>query len=682
MTWSADARRRGAQALLVLALTWGPSPALAAGEDESKIEIGAVDIRSLLDLEVNAVTRRSERASQAPATVFVLTREDLRRNGFRTLDEVLGSVPGLFSYPGNFRQTGVRGMGVLGDYTTRLLVLVDGHPLTSSVGVDLGRGLPVPLAALERVEVIKGPVGSVYGPSAFFGVVNLVTKGGPSGVEAWVGGEAAQGRIPTGEASAVARAGAGDLQGLVAADVYRTSGLDWTFPELAGTPGLPADGKVTGMDYGDAGSGYARVSWRGLDVSGACGHSYAGIPLTATGDHRTALEGVSCFADASYQLRVGETLSLRPRVAYDDLEQRAAVAGSIDPVGTLLFQNKGHDRWFSAELRADWRPLEALRVDVGSTLQLHGVYHHTYLTGLPLLDASVDRTYRTLNNWLLAELRLGHDLALHGGITLFSHSIFGDRFTPKVAAVWQPTALDTVKAIWSEGFRPPTFVEAFVEDGFHFLANPALRPETVQSAEVAYEHRFGEVASVGGSLFRNEYRDLIHFELVPAPGLDHTPDPMNPLDFRQVAQNTGTVVLLGGELAVALRCGDALQAYGGVSVQRVDQGERPNFPTVTANLALSTRALWRPLLLTARATAIAARDMDSFSGGGGDVPAAVSLSALAALDVPGVPGLSLELSVVNALDGRNASPAPADSAPVTALPEAARTFRGDVRYRF
>ena len=88
------------------------SPLAGRADDlRGKIEMGRVDIESLLDLSVEAVTRRPERASEAPATVFVLTADDLRRQGFRTVDEALGSVPGLFSYPGRFRRSGCAGWG-------------------------------------------------------------------------------------------------------------------------------------------------------------------------------------------------------------------------------------------------------------------------------------------------------------------------------------------------------------------------------------------------------------------------------------------------------------------------------------------------------------------------------------------------------------------------------------------
>jgi len=172
---------------------------------------------------------------------------------------------------------------------------------------------------------------------------------------------------------------------------------------------------------------------------------------------------------------------------------------------------------------------------------------------------------------------------------------------------------------------------------------------------------------------------------VPAPGLAQPPDPSNPNDFRQVAENGGRLDLLGSELAMVLRFGDALQAWGGLSLQRVNERSRPNFPSVTGNLAVSTRAFWHPLLLSLRGSGVGPRAKDPTTllpGERPSVPTAVVVSGLAALDVPGVEGLELELGLLNLFDARAVSPAPGEDAPVTELPVAPRTLRADLRYRF
>ncbi|HUK66591.1 MAG TPA: TonB-dependent receptor [Anaeromyxobacteraceae bacterium] len=681
-------RERGWQAALALACLWGATlfPSRADGADDERVEMASIDIESLLDLRVEAVTRRAERASEAPANVFVVTAEDIRRQGFRTLSEVLSSVPGLFSYPGNVEQVGVRGMGVLGDFTTRLLLLIDGHPISNALGTDVSRGPPVPLSAVERVEVIKGPAGSVYGPTAFFGVVNLVTKGGPPGMEAWVGGEAEKSTVRAGEVSLALRGRRGEAEGTAAADFYSSRGFDYTFPEVAGLPGSPPGGLVKGMDFGDSGNGYLRGSWRGLSASVACGHLYSGLSGILEPDHRSVYESLTCFAELGWHGVVAEGLTLTSRASFDDFDVRAGRLLPAPPVSVGLFEDKGYDRWGTLEERADWQPSSRLRIELGATLEEHRVEHQSGSSSVAALAAQLTTDFTEVNGWSSVEWKLRPDLTLHGGLNFYDHSQFGSQFTPKLAGVWQPSPGDTAKAVWSMGFRPPTFVEALFTDNFAYLKNSDLRPEKVSSTELDYEHRFAGVASLELGLFWDHYSDLIGYVTVPAPGLSGPPDPTNPADFRQIGENSPNALdVLGGELALTLRFGSALQAYGGLSLQHIDDPGRPNFPGLIANLAVSTRALWEPLLLSARGAALSARTKEPTSVAPGQpagVPASFSLAALVALDVPGVPGLAIEAAVLNLLDAANPSPAPVQLAPVEELPEAPRTLRADLRYQF
>jgi len=665
--------------LLALAPPGRPARAL---EDE-RVDVASIDIESLLDLSVQAVTRRVERASAAPATVVVLTAEDIRRQGFRTLAEALGSVPGLFTFSGAFPQVGVRGMGILGDFTTRLLVLVDGHPLANSVGTDLGRGLPVPLSALQRIEVIKGPAGSVYGPSALFGVVNLVTAGGAQGGLAEAALEGAQGSLRAGEAGAAWRGGSGETEWSGAASYASTRGLDYAYPEVDGLPGYPPGGLIRRSDFGDAGNAYLRGRYRGLTGSAGCGHLFTGFPASFPVDPRTAFEQLSCFAEVGWQGAVAQQLTLMSRLSFDDFEARAGRALPEPPLSVGLFQDKGYDRWGSAELRADWRPLAALRVDLGATVRYHAVHHDAFSASVAALQASVANRFTELNAWSSAELRASPSLALHAGLTVSHHSLFGGQLMPKLAAVWQPAPDHTVKLVWAMGFRPPTYVEGYFTDGIAYLKNPDLRPEKVASAELVYEHRLAGAASLGTSLFWNRYRDLIHYRTVPAPDLARPPDPAQRSDWRQMPQNESAgLTVKGAEAYLALRWGRWLQGHGGVSLQHAS-GQRSNFPGLTANLALSTRAPWEPLLLSLRATAISARDKAPESVAPGHrtaVPEAVSLSGLAALDLPR--GLTLELAVQNLLDAASPSPATAAFAPFEELPAPARTLRAALRGSF
>jgi hypothetical protein len=119
-----------------------------------------------------------------------------------------------------------------------------------------------------------------------------------------------------------------------------------------------------------------------------------------------------------------------------------------------------------------------------------------------------------------------------------------------------------------------------------------------------------------------------------------------------------------------------------LSAQDVEHRQE-NFPQVTANLALSTRALWHPLVLALHGSALSGRDKDPaslFPGQKPTVDPAVMLGASATLEVPGARGLVVELHVTNLLDSRVLDPVPIDFTPISEMAWPARTFRLGLRW--
>ncbi len=452
---------------------------------------------------------------------------------------------------------------------------------------------------------------------------------------------------------------------------------------------------MTGMDFANAAQSYARVSWRGLTASGSCGRWHRGLASAPYSsllrDDRNTLENRTCFAQLAFSREISSSFKLEARASYDDFLYHDILAYSPSS-GFEIFKDDARDQWVSADIRATWRPWAGALLVAGAEAEKHDTVQHSYSPGLPSLVEDpahgvgvgmIEKPFRTLNTYLLLEQAAGSTLTLHGGLTFYAHEIFGSRLTPKLAAIWQPTLSDTVKAIYSEGFRAPTAAEAFFEDGATYLANPTLKPETVRSFELIYERRLGRVASLSASLFQNTYRNLIRFVSVLAPGAP--PASQAPSDYRQMAQNVDAMRLRGGELGLRLAWSDLLQGWAGLSAQSLDQSDRSNFPALTATFALSTRALWRPLTLSVSGSAYSARSKDATvagGGGSGPVPVALLFNVFATLDVPGARGLALECGIQNLFDAQALDPVPGDFAPVSSMVQPARTVRAGVRYRF
>lgn len=136
----------------------------AAAQDE---QFPIDTIEQLMSTEVTTVTGASKYQQElidAPASISIISADDIRKGGYRTLDEILNSVRGFYTtYDRAYSYVGLRGFSPLGDYGTRLLVLVDGHRLNDAVyeQAPVGSDFPVDIDLIKRVEVIRGPSSSL-----------------------------------------------------------------------------------------------------------------------------------------------------------------------------------------------------------------------------------------------------------------------------------------------------------------------------------------------------------------------------------------------------------------------------------------------------------------------------------------------------------------------------------------
>jgi iron complex outermembrane receptor protein len=158
-------------------------PATSPGNKEptqKNVDLLSLDLEELSNLKVTvtSASKKSEALSQAPAAIFVLTHEDIRRSGLSTLPEVLRLVPGLIVGKVNSHAWAISARGFSSVNNSKMLVLVDGRnlyfPVNGGVWWDLQ---DLPLEDVERIEVIRGPGGTLWGANAVNGVINIITKG-------------------------------------------------------------------------------------------------------------------------------------------------------------------------------------------------------------------------------------------------------------------------------------------------------------------------------------------------------------------------------------------------------------------------------------------------------------------------------------------------------------------------
>jgi len=167
--------------LLMIASTWD---GLWAQSTTPPPDVMDMSLEDLMKVDIDSVYGASgykQKVSDAPASITIITGDEIKRYGYRTLADVMRDVPGFYvTYDRNYSYLGVRGFGRPGDYNSRILLFVDGHQTNDDIydQAYIGTDFPVDVDLIDRIEVIKGPNSSRFLASALLGVINIVTKTG------------------------------------------------------------------------------------------------------------------------------------------------------------------------------------------------------------------------------------------------------------------------------------------------------------------------------------------------------------------------------------------------------------------------------------------------------------------------------------------------------------------------
>ena len=148
-----------------------------ARADESQADLANQSLESLMNVQVTSVSKTEQKLSQTAAAIFVITQEDIARSGATNIPDLLRMVPGMDVAQINANTWAISARGFNARFSNDLQVLVDGRSVyTDSFGGVFWDQLDLPLEDIERIEVIRGPGGSIWGGNSVNGVINIITK--------------------------------------------------------------------------------------------------------------------------------------------------------------------------------------------------------------------------------------------------------------------------------------------------------------------------------------------------------------------------------------------------------------------------------------------------------------------------------------------------------------------------
>ncbi len=512
--------RRGAcsalfTALLIPAL---PPKIEAADPDELLKHLSIEELGSVKVDTVYTASKFTEKVTDAPSSVTIVTRDEISKFGYRTLADILRATRGYdVTYDRNYAYAGVRGYTSLDDFGSRVLLLVDGHRMNDPIydTAAIGTDELVDVGLIERVEIIRGPGSAVYGSNAFFGVINVITRNGASvnGVEsAATGGSQGtySGRLTLGKRLP------NGLDYLFSVSTYASAGRSNLFYKEYNSPATN-NGVATNQDGDRYWSVLGKVSYEDFTLQAGYVTREKNVP---TGSYGTVFNAPNTTVDSRgyIELRYAHKLdngwSLTGK-AYYDLYDFTEAAFYNYGAGPVLNDNPARARWWGLETGASKMFWNKLRLSFGADFRDGTVLKESDYDVNPYTSyANVSAKQMVIGTFAESTWDITKSLSLSGGVRWDHYDSFGSTVNPRGAMIWKPREGTTLKLLYGQAFRAPN-INQLDYAGTGQLANPALRPETIRTYEFEAQQQWGRHWHGTLSLYRNDISDLITTDMLP-----------------------------------------------------------------------------------------------------------------------------------------------------------------------
>jgi iron complex outermembrane receptor protein len=516
--------------LAILSLLQPVNSARVLAQDEpTDASLMDKSLEDLMSIKIDSVYGASgfkQKVTEAPASVTIISSDEIQKHGYRTLADILRDVRGFYvSYDRNYSYVGVRGFGLPGQYNNAITLLVDGHRLNDDIydGLLLGTDFPIDVDLIDRVEVIRGPNSSLYVASAFLGVINIITKRGRDLQKVSVVGEAGsygtyQGRVSYGNKFD------DGLELLLSASFYDSHGQDQLFFKEFDSPATN-NGIAVNADDDEFHQIFANASWGRFTLQGVFGSRDKGIPTASfgtvfdvTGTRTIDERG---YLDLRYDRVLGRRWNLANRT-YCDLYNNDGnyIYDYSESGGPSRVSNKNfaHGKWCGDEVTLSKQVSETQRLTLGSEYRDNFQQNQGNYDLQPFVQYFTDsRTSNVFSAYAQDEIHLRKDLVLNAGLRYDHYSTFGGTTNPRAALIYNPWSQTTFKFLYGQSFRAPNMFELFY-DAPGNEANPSLRPETVKTMELVWEQYFANHFQMTVSGFYYPIRSLIGEQIDPANG--------------------------------------------------------------------------------------------------------------------------------------------------------------------
>jgi outer membrane cobalamin receptor len=420
---------------------------------------------------VSIASRRIETLQRAPAAVTVISAEELKK--YRTLAEVLRRVPGFF-----IDRNEVKERIYLRGIPDSFLVLLDGVPFScDATTIDYPRGLDLSLTCIEKIEIVRGPGSALWGPDAFSGIINLVTKKGADlqGGLLTAGG----GSFDTKRAETLAGFNRRDWDGMLFMSTTKTKGFEHDLH----------DGQERPHDHYD--EAYGKLSYKDiLEISGRYSRYrdfYSEPVFMYEGSEHKPFSFIQATLNKSFEK---SAFSLQGWFQYFDNQ---------DKYGESQFTQ--NNKQYALEAKYDFSLWEQHFLTLGSSFR----YNDGSKTTFTFEDQDFDyfRRYftRRYSGYFQDKWKIAQNLEATAGVRYDDHSIYGSFTSPRAGLNYLFWDYFNAKLLYGRAFRTPTLAFLIEQIG--------LKPERIDSYEAELGFHYKNLFGVELNFFYNKLKDLI-----------------------------------------------------------------------------------------------------------------------------------------------------------------------------
>ncbi len=509
---------------------------------DAKIQIEVLSFEEMMKLVTVTASKTTQKVSDAPATLTVITEKQILERGYKDLTDVLRDLPG-FDISENVEgevRTLVMNRGILGN--NKMMVLIDGKKLNSPAGENFVFGNNLPLFDIQRIEIVYGPSSAMYGADAYSGVINLISKNIETGGNVNVSyGKNSQ----LDAAATIGKKFNDDLSASISFRYFKSDGVnvlnDFSAAEIFRDPkiynkyntkweqpvkdyNISAKAKFKSFTFGfyrmdakEPAGPSTDVTQNGISFIYDDSYFWHQVINKIYLDHQYDGENFSITSTASYSDYFVDKMS---GFMYNFGPQYKYAKATSFKLDELFNYSMSDNTQLVAGLMFEQISAFPKTNNLSSPFNTEELYDYVDYPN----DPTIDLKYRNKkvffgvfdyqNYALFGEVthKFLENLQFNFGVRYDYNSVYKDVVNPRAGLVWSPDNLTNVKLLFGQAYIQPSKYNAFEHwsaGSFGFYPNPDLKPEKLQSFALNISRSVFKNFNVSLNTFYNKIENLI-----------------------------------------------------------------------------------------------------------------------------------------------------------------------------